>query len=80
MEAREKIVPKNDGIPLDQISDEKVEAALGEFVESLNTEQLLKDLLYDGFDTYEDYVRYGDSFVKLKPVSKDTALLPPVKK
>ena len=60
--------------------DRKVKAAIEEINGKLDIAQMLKDLLYDGYDNYEDYVKYGDSFVKIAPPPKDTALLPPVKK
>ena len=32
-----------------------------------STEQLVKNLFYGGFDSYEDYVKYGDMFIRIEP-------------
>jgi len=45
---------------------------------SLDLLQLMKDVFYGGFDTYEDYVVYGDAFVRLAPVPpRPLLMLPP---
>lgn len=32
----------------------------------------IKSILWDGYDTYEDYVKYGDAFVDIGTGSIDT--------
>jgi hypothetical protein len=36
---------------------------------SLDTETLLKEVLLDGYETQQDYEKYGDAFVPLKPLA-----------
>jgi hypothetical protein len=37
--------------------------ALREFWKRHSIEDMLKRLAYDGFDSYEDYEKYGDCFI-----------------
>ena len=44
-----------------------------------NLEEHLKRWAYDGFETFEDYVKYGEMFLYAEPVSrKDMRLNAPV--
>jgi hypothetical protein len=40
---------------------------------SIDTAQLLKRVFLGGFDTWEDYEKYGDAFVRVK-IPQSTAL------
>ena len=48
------------------MTDPAIEEALKELFAMLDFEALLRALVYGGFDTFEDYEKYGDLFV---PVS-----------
>ena len=52
------------------MTDAEMKRSLEKLLDTLPIKQLLKELLYDGFDTYEDYVKYGNAFVQLAPVDK----------
>jgi hypothetical protein len=38
-----------------------------EVFEKLSLEDTLKKTLYDGYSTFEDYEKYGECFIPLKP-------------
>lgn len=47
-------------------NDQQVLNWYNEFFRSIDLETEIKKLLYDGFDNYEDYKKYGDLFVEVK--------------
>jgi len=49
------------------MSDEKTKEEWRKALMGLDLRQILCDTFMDGFDTYEDYEKYGDAFVPLKP-------------
>jgi hypothetical protein len=36
-----------------------------EMLKSIDLKESLRKMVYGGFDTFEDYVKYGDAFVKI---------------
>lgn len=49
------------------MNDEKVRRLWEEMFGKLSISQLIKDIYFDGYDSYEDYVKYGDAFVRIDP-------------
>lgn len=46
-------------------------------INSVDTRRLIMDVFFEGFDTVEDYVKYGGAFVKLKvPYSRRVPVSP----
>ena len=38
-----------------------------EAMDKIDLKQLIRDTFLDGFDTVQDYERYGDMFIKVEP-------------
>lgn len=66
------------------IIDQRAKAYVRELLDNMTptVKELILDLHrrqnnnYDGFDSYDDYVKYGDSFVKVEPARNTSPALP----
>lgn len=51
--------------------DDEVKQVIREMLGRISIEQLMKDVFFDGYDNFEDYRKYGDSFVAIKREDDD---------
>ncbi len=63
-------------------SKEEVKAAWEEAFAQIDLEKLIKDAFLDGFDTYEDYVKYGDAIIRIdrRPKPAQTIEITPIER
>ncbi len=60
------------------MTDDEIRATLTAGMNDLDLLQMMKDVFLDGYDTYDDYVRYGDAFVRLRALPpRPMLMLPP---
>ena len=48
-------------------SDKDVKGLLEAHIDELDLAREIRKTLFDGFETFEDYVKYGDMFVLVSP-------------
>jgi len=53
------------------MDEEDAKAAVEKFLRSLDLKKELLHIAFGGFDTYEDYEKYGDLFVPFIPPQKE---------
>lgn len=62
-----------DACPMHQpVDSEESEARFRRLLHSLDLKKALNRFVFRGFDNYEDYFRYGEIFVPIKPRSEYT--------
>ena len=54
---------EKEGIPVPKYTKQEIMNFIEKAIMSIDLEQNMKDILFDGFDNYEDYEKYGDAFV-----------------